>query len=416
MKSNEDMLLALSDILSIESVSVDGPADMPYGEGCFRALEYMLKLCADLGMRTKNCDNKIGYAEIGEGEELIGILVHLDVVPAGSGWDFPAFGCTRTDGRIYGRGICDDKGPAIASVFAMKDILDSAAAKNKRIRIIFGMTEERGEWTDMQFYKETEELPAYGFTPDADFPALYGEKGIAKFDVKIPVGDDDITELCGGEASNMVADRCRAVVGGDLLEEEGISAHGSAPQCGENAISKLMARLSGHGVADFYNACIGFDVNGERVNCALEDEQSGKLTLNVGKVWLEDGFAVFALDIRYPVTAALELVEKNLRGAIAPYGATVELVSHMKPVYMDKNGPLISALVDAYRKVSGDAETPPSVIGGGTYARAMDNIVAFGPMLPGREEMMHKKNEYMQQEDFLLLREIYRTALETLLL
>lgn len=414
MKSNEDMIKAIAGLIGIESVSVRGEGEKPFGEGPDRALEYMLALCGDLGFRTKKCGNMLGYAEIGEGDELIGILAHLDVVPAGSGWDFPPFELTRRDGKLYGRGITDDKGPAVASVFAMKDILDSGRAVNKRIRLILGLTEEKGDWDDMEYYKQTEQLPSCGFTPDADFPAIYGEKGIAHLRLRMPA-PEGLTELGGGEAANMVADSCQAVFDGVKYAETGKSAHGSAPQSGENAISKLMARLPANPVADFYNSCIGFDLGGQRLNCALSDEQSGELTLNVGTVRLAEGEVIFTIDIRHPVTYTFEDVLERVSGVAAAYGVTVETGSRQLPVYMDKNGPMISALMDAYREVTGDTESQPKVIGGGTYARAMNNIVAFGPLLPGREHTEHQKNEYTYEEDFLLLRKIYAAALEKLL-
>lgn len=415
MKTNEEMLSALEGLLSIESVSIAGSADMPYGEGVFRAMNYTLELCSSLGFRVTNCDNKTAFAEIGSGEEIIGILVHLDVVPEGSGWSYPAFGCTRVDGRIYGRGISDDKGPAIASIFAMKDILDSGIALNKRIRIIFGMAEETGDWSDIDYYKQTQELPVCGFTPDADFPALHGEKGLSVFELTMPLGRFGLTDISGGSAANMVADSCSAVVDSKVLSTTGRSAHGSTPEEGENAISKMMEQFAGHPAADFYNACIGYDLNGQRLNIALEDSESGKLTVNVGTVRVENGSVIFSVDIRYPVSFTVERVIEGIESAVAPYGVSVRLKSHMKPVYMDKNGPVISALLSAYRETTGDIKSESAVIGGGTYARAMDNIVAFGPMLPGRELTEHQKNEYLLEDDYLLLRQIYKTALEKLL-
>ena len=173
-----EMLQTLNQLCSFKSVTArtDDP-EHPYGEETNKALKYMLDTCKGFGFRTVNLDNQIGYAEIGEGEELFGILAHLDVVPVGSGWAHDPFAATvADDGYIYGRGVVDDKGPAVASVYAMKDLLDSGRKFTKRIRIIFGQTEEKGPWTDMEYYKEHEELPAMGITPDADFPALYGER------------------------------------------------------------------------------------------------------------------------------------------------------------------------------------------------------------------------------------------------
>ena len=415
MKTNEDMLLALAGLMEIESVSVRGNAGKPFGEGAAKALDYILDLCENLGFCTKKCGNMLGYAEIGEGRELLGILAHLDVVPAGNGWEHPPFALTRKDGRLYGRGVADDKGPAIASLFAMKDILDFGGKLKKRIRIIFGLTEESGDWDDIEFYKKTEELPACGFTPDADFPCIYGEKGILMLEICLPNGGG-FTVLEGGAAPNVVPDFCRAVLAGEAFEASGISAHGSTPEDGENAISKLMTSLPQNPVSEFYNACIGFDLDGEKLGCALQDELSGKLSLNVGMVRLEKENVVFSVDIRYPISFSHELVLERIRETSVKYGANLKTLAQMNPVYMDKNGPLISALMEAYKQVTGDRESVPIVIGGGTYARAMNNIVAFGPMLPGRELTEHQKNEYILEVDFLQLREIYRVALEKLLL
>ena len=173
------MIDALRKLIAIPSIT-DATAEegKPFGKNVNDALVYMLNFCQDLGFRTKNCGNYLGFAEIGQGEELMGILCHLDVVPTGEGWQHDPFGGEVVDGRIYGRGAMDDKGPAMAAVYAMKDILDSGRKLNKRVRIIFGCQEETGDWVDMEYYKEHEEIPSFGFTPDADFPAIYGEKGI----------------------------------------------------------------------------------------------------------------------------------------------------------------------------------------------------------------------------------------------
>ena len=170
------MINTLKELVSIDSVCEMGEGGFPYGSGPAKALDCVLSKAEDLGFRTKNADYKYAFAEIGQGDEIVAVLGHLDVVPAGEGWNTPAFEATEKDGRIYGRGTVDDKGPTVAAMYAMKDLLDRGKPLNKRVRLIFGQCEEKGDWKDIEAYKANEELPCCGFTPDAEFPALYGEK------------------------------------------------------------------------------------------------------------------------------------------------------------------------------------------------------------------------------------------------
>ncbi len=410
------MIEALKGLLKIESVAEHGKDGYPYGPGPAAALDYVLQLCSSLGFRTENADGKYGYAEIGEGEELIGILCHLDVVPAGKGWNYPPFDGTLCDGRLYGRGTLDDKGPAIANIFAMKDLLDSGKPLNKRIRIIFGQTEENGDWYDMEAYKEHEELPVCGYTPDGDFPAIYVEKGLMLVTVTADLEGSGLRELSAGNAPNMVPDFCRAVTDDGIeYETGGKAAHGSAPWAGENALTKMMEQLAGESAfAKMYMDLIGYDVYGGGISCDFSDEESGRLSLNCGLVKVEDGKLSVYLDIRYPVSCSPEQITENIRRAAEAYGAEAECIHVKSPVYLDKDGPVMRCLLSAYREVTGDM-SEPLIIGGGTYARAMDNIIAFGPNFPDHENREHKENEYILTEDFLALREIYRKALENLL-
>ena len=354
-----EMLQTLNQLCSFKSVTArtDDP-EHPYGEETNKALKYMLDTCKGFGFRTVNLDNQIGYAEIGEGEELFGI---------------------------------HDKGPAVASVYAMKDLLDSGRKFTKRIRIIFGQTEEKGPWTDMEYYKEHEELPAMGITPDADFPALYGEKGIMHFTLSMPKDKAGFISVSGGQAANMVADEAKGSVKcGKIVRdfyEQGKASHGSTPQDGKNAISMLMAEVGDAtdscGMAKFYNKYIAFDVHGERFGLDFSDEESGRLTLNVGKIEMTEDTVDLKMDIRYPVTFSSEEVISKLEAVAKAEGLTFTLEEDKAPVYMDKNGPLITELVKVYKDITG-RDDEAQVIGGGTYARAMPNIVAFGPM--SREE------------------------------
>lgn len=425
MRDNQEMMCRLGELLAIESVAkLGGPETAPYGAGPAAALDYMLKLCDSLGFRTKNCENQLGWAEIGEGDEMVGILCHLDVVPAGEGWDYEPYAMTLVGDRAYGRGVTDDKGPAMCCVYAMKDLLDSGVSLKRRIRIIFGLSEETGDWEDMAWYREHEELPVFGITPDADFPAIYGEKGILSMDLAMPLVKSGLISAAGGTAVNVVPPRC-SVTYADAngspvtIRTEGKPAHGSTPEDGKNAISAAMEQLAAvsslnSSFVEFYQKYIGWDYNGVKMGCGLEDDKSGKLTLNAGVLAVKGEDLVLSLNIRNPVTFTKEDVLTPISAAAAEYGMTVTLTEENHPIYMDKNGPVITALLEVYREVTGDRENQPTVIGGGTYARAMDNIVAFGPMLPGRELTEHMNNEYALVEDLHLCREIYRKALEKL--
>lgn len=404
------MLEALKELVAIPSVTGT--------EQTKKALIKALEICRGFGFRTKNLKDMAGYAEIGEGRDMIGILCHLDVVPAGEGWVHPPFGCQVEDGRIYGRGVIDDKGPAVAVMYAMKDLLEEGKPLGKRIRLIFGTMEEDGEWHDMNYYKEHEELPSYGFTPDADFPGIYGEKGIAQFKLSGPLAGSGFREVKGGMAPNMVPDQAEAVLeNGETICTSGKAAHGSLPHLGKNAISALMDIAAGKGakLADFYMNKIGYDWDGVKAGCGFHDEPSGGTTFNVGKIITSGDRIELYIDIRYPVTVSVQDVTEALTASMKEFDLTAELISHDPPVYMDKSGPIITRLMEAYQELTGDRESEPELVGGGTYARAMDNIVAFGPLFPGREMTEHQRDEYIVAEDLEKARRIYKLALEKLM-
>lgn len=390
---------------------------MPYGCHVFEALKYMLDLCESLGFQTKNCENRIGWAEIGEGDQLIGILAHLDVVPAGNDWDYPPYDLTIEDGQMYGRGVVDDKGPAFCAVMAMKELLDSGVPLKKRVRIIFGCQEEAGDWLDMQYYREHEELPSYGFTPDADFPAIYGEKGIISLYVSHPIAGSGIKAAEGGNAVNMVADLAKIVtVNDETIQMSGVSAHGSTPEEGENAITKAMeAAAPKCSFAAKYMDLIGSHLHGEALGLDFSDKQSGKLTMNVGLLKTDEEKITLGIDIRYPVTLKADEIKKRIKETFESQGFAAEITEHMDPVFMDENGEVIRTLIGAFREVTG-IEDEPTVIGGGTYARAMPNIVAFGPIIPGHPCTEHMKNEHISEEDFEIAMKVYTLALKKLVI
>lgn len=448
----DDLIQSTQELIRIKSIEEPAVGDYPFGEGVQRSLEYVLDLGEKFGFKTKNVDNYAGYVEIGEGKEMVGILAHLDVVPEGDGWTYPPYDATIADGKLYGRGILDDKGPVMMTLYAMKALVEAGAPLKRRIRLILGTNEETN-WQGIQYYMKHEEAPTMGFTPDADFPAIHGEKGImdVKFEKEIKEQLNDggmaILSLSGGSRSNMVAEHAEAVIQGSqefkgILEtynkelgaklsieslennqfkilSSGISAHGSTPELGVNAIAHLLNFLEKLDlqIGDltnfirFYSRFIGLEINGESVGCGLEDNESGKLTFNPGVLKLEDNMVSLVANIRYPVTFKDFIVESGIQGALDnPFNVKCSTLSHQDPIYMPKDHKLIKTLMNVYKDYTGDP-SQPITIGGGTYARAAKNIVAFGPGLPGRPMLAHQKDEHMSIDDIILASKIYATSL-----
>jgi succinyl-diaminopimelate desuccinylase len=458
----EEIISNTQQLIRIESTEQEPYEDMPFGQGVQASLEFTLNLCESLGFKTKNVDNQVGYAEIGDGDELIGILAHLDVVPAGdpSTWNYPPYDAVIEDGKIFGRGTIDDKGPAMAGIYAMKAILDSGISLNKRIRIIFGLNEET-HWKSINYYLEHEEIPSLAFTPDADFPVIHGEKGIlvfnmnASFEEVLADGGIEVLSIKGGNRPNMVPDYAEATVIENkpfkhiletyseeknitidyvnendqvTIKVHGVSSHGAKPETGVNAIAHLLNLLNllDLQIGDltnfirFYAKHIGTEVNGENIGCHLSDELSGLLTFNVGTIDCDQNHISIGINVRYPITHTSEEVYQGIQEVLdkTVYNhkgyITLEKKDHMQPIYFEKDHHLIKALMTVYKKHTGDS-SEPITIGGGTYARSMPNAVAFGPLLKHREETAHQANEHIYIEDLMLATKIYADALEALL-
>lgn len=461
VETNKDLQIqCLQDLVSIKSV-VSNPVMTkngevyPFGKGVQDAFAYTLKLAKELGFETKNVDNYGGHIDFGHGEGLVGIIGHLDIVPEGDGWTFDPYSGAVAGDYIYGRGTTDDKGPVIAALFAMKALKDAGYEPEKKIRLILGLDEETN-WEGMEYYFKKERKPDYGFTPDAEFPALNGEKGIMTFELakkfaKASSGGLELRSLSGGAAANMVAEKARAVVKADdskiydqiksfaasfredtgyklhvrgvgkslELTTEGVAAHGATPEAGLNAISIMMAFLGRLNFAsddvnvfiDFYNQYIGFDCHGERMNCAFSDEPSGKLTFNVGLIHFEKQAVTMTINVRYPVTYTEDQVYDAILPIINNYDMGLIKGHGRGPIYMAPDSPMIKALMEVYQQHTGDKESQPRVIGGGTYARAAKNIVAFGAMFPGDPDLMHQKDERLSLDRLLTMTKIYADAL-----
>lgn len=455
-KYKEDIVKDTQAILRIRSVEGEAVGNMPFGEDVQRALETSLGMCEKLGMKTDNIDNYAGHAEIGEGDQVIGILCHLDVVPEGQDWDYDPFGAVIEDGRIYARGALDDKGPAVAAAYAMKIVEEMGTKLDKKVRIIFGTNEETGS-KGIEYYLEKIKAPDMAFTPDADFPVIHGEKGILLFELESKLGKKGfIKSIKGGNAPNMVCDLaeiefstydekieklllekqeefekstgCRFIIekdGGFRLKSKGKSAHGSTPENGINAISGLMLFVNdtlkdvldcGFGrYFDFYSKHIGLDYNGQSIGCGFEDEQSGKLIFNVGMIESDEDSIKTKVNVRYPISSSRQEIYESMGQILSPFGVELSHMDESAPIYLPKDNKLVQSLIKVYKEVTGDMDAEPIVIGGGTYARSMKNAVAFGPLFADQEDVMHQKNEYISIDQLLMLVEMYAKAIIELL-
>ena len=420
------LIKSLQEIIRIPSKPGPAQPGMPFGEGPAKALDYALALCQSLGFRTKNIDGYIGYAEIGEGEQMLGILTHLDVVPEGTGWTYPPYGAEIADGKLYGRGTMDDKGPAISCIYAVKAVAEAGIPLHKRIRIIFGTDEEKN-WYDIDHYKETnQEIPTVSFVPDGNFPLIFAEKGCVTIDFSIDAEKAGLLELTGGTASNAVPDFCSAKLltkSGDVLELQasGVAAHASLPHLGENAISKLMEQLyemdeAGEitcALARFYHEKIGMGIYGEKMDLDISDE-SGRLTMNIGTARTKDGVITMQMDIRHPISWTCETIRDLVQSQLEPYGIRVTDISIARALFMDLKSELVTTLLGVYREITGDLESKPLAIGGGSYARAIPNAIGFGPVLPGRPWLAHQKDEHVRLDDLHTMTRIYAHAIAAL--
>ncbi|NLZ51676.1 MAG: dipeptidase PepV [Thermoanaerobacteraceae bacterium] len=452
--SNEKQLLtATSEIIKIKSVKDTPLQGMPFGEGPAKALNYALNLAKGFGLETKNLDNYAGWAQWGEGDEMIGILVHLDVVPEGSGWTFPPYGGQIHDGKIYGRGAIDDKGPAMAALFALKSLKDAGTKFSRRVRVIFGTDEESGSEC-MEYYLKHDEAPTMGFSPDANYPIINGEKGMLTFSFTTlfdgEKGNHGTTLLSfkGGHRSNMVPDYAEAHIIGNIdeindlvnsaentipgnfkveqkngeivIKSYGISAHASTPERGKNAcmlLAKLLANVKltkpHSDFIEFLNNRIGLGTTGRGLGIDFKDDISGELTFNVGILECDENKATVTVNIRYPIKYKGEQIIEQIRKNV-PESIQIENISDNKPHYVPEDNLIIHKLKYAYEKVTGEKAYCFS-IGGGTYARMFKNCVAFGPNFPGKPELAHHTDEYIEVEDLFKNLWIYTYVMNELI-
>lgn len=426
----EEIIKGVQEALRIKSVAGEPKEGMPFGEGVHRALEHCLSLSESLGFKTVNVDNMVGYAEYGQGDEMIAVLGHLDVVPEGEGWTYPPYAAEIHHGKIYARGAIDDKGPTIGALYALKALKELSLPLKRRVRIIFGLNEETGSRCVKHYVQKGEELPVCGFTPDAEYPIINGEKGnvSGKYKRKLTQqGDILLISISGGIAVNVVPDYAEAVITlpqnkiADIkkltegieeikIEEKddslvikafGVSAHGSTPEKGKNAISHLLLFLGKvdfkgdtKEFIDFMNEYIGLNLHGEGLDIYLEDEISGRLVFNLGIISGNKDEINIHINMRYPVTKKYEDFIDTFREKMA-LGKMEELILRQtNPLYVSPDAEFIKKLQKVYEEKVGEKAELIS-IGGGTYAKSMPNIVAFGPIFKDEPLVEHVPDEFI---------------------
>lgn len=445
VEKRKDLLIEQTqEFLRIASVLDESTAtkQAPFGEGVASALAYLLQKGEENQFFVKNVDGYAGLIQHGEGENSVGVLCHLDVVPAGKGWTSSPFSADIRENRIYARGAIDNKGPTMAAFVALMIVKELELPLQKRVQMIIG-TDEESNWRCVDYYFKHEEMPTIGFAPDADFPIIHAEKGITdvsfnwKGKEKIEASRLRLQRFDAGERLNMVPDHASVKIVGELgeleqleknfhqyileinqngsatldngtlnLEFEGISAHGSTPENGLNAGVYLAQFLANHSFQSAANDFITFvvehcDFDGKLLQINTRDEVSGPLTINAGLLQFDQsGEAKAGLNIRYPVTASGEDCIEKLQGVAKRNGASLIVHDHMGPNYVEGDHPLIKTLQNVYERQIGE-EPELLAIGGGTYARSLKTGVAFGPMFPGREDVAHKKDEYIDIDDLL---------------
>lgn len=448
IENNKDNIInSVCDLIKIPSVSAEtNDPNLPFGTSCTDALNAILTLASSMGFKTKNIDNYCGYIEFGTGDELVGIIGHLDVVPANveDGWTTPPFSPDIRDGKIFGRGSIDDKGPVIASLYAMKAIMDTANV-SKRVRLIVGLNEEKG-WKCINYYKEHEEWPSIGFSPDANFPAIYAEKGIMSLELKnsFKFENFDIVSIdCNGNAINVVPKYISIVLSSSKenienvihltsdnislsrindttikIESFGVAAHAAHPELGRNAIKQLVEFLviNFKFTTDYLNNLYTsglFDIESPKFmseNSKLEDE-SGILTSNVASMDYIENKLVIRINLRVPVTISLDKIKSKYE-IFKDNSDEFEVIklSTQDPLYVEKDTYLVKTLVNIFNSKTG-LMAEPIAIGGGTYARAFENFVSYGATMPGEKDMCHQVDEFIKIDNLILSSKIYAEAI-----
>lgn len=437
----EEMIDTLKKWIMIPSVKADPLPNAPFGADVRKMLDVALEDCKRLGFKTEEFDGYIAHADLGEGsdEDALGILAHLDVVPEGDGWKYPPYGAVIEGNRMYGRGTSDDKGPAIAALYAMKAVQMAGIPLKRKVRLILGCDEESG-WEDIVHYRKVATMPKIGFSPDASYPVINIEKGLCHLSLKAPAAKEGlkIYEFNTGLRPNVVPGKATAVIEGNKetvaaveqiakelsvdvtaackdgkveLTAIGINGHAAFPEIARNAIGEMLLvlrALGAKGAVKTFADKVGLEYDGNSLGVKICDGMSGSLTCNMGIIRVNEEDVFATLDIRYPIMTNTDMLIKNIRDALSGIDVTVDGLK--APHYVPESSELVQALLDAYHEETG-LERKCIAIGGGTYARSLSEGVAFGAAFPDDEDLAHQANEYADLEGLYKNIKIFASAI-----
>ncbi|MDD6042330.1 MAG: Sapep family Mn(2+)-dependent dipeptidase [Eubacteriaceae bacterium] len=429
----EQMISDLGDFVAIPSVSEDLP-------NVRKALEYILDLGEKMGLKSISCvDGQVGVIEMGDGDETLGILTHVDVVDPGDMdiWETDPYKLTLIDDKLFGRGTIDDKGMVMASLYAMKAVKELGLPLKKKVQLIMG-TQEEVDWTDMNRYVKECPLPDYGFTPDGEYPLCNIEKGSLDLDFEFDITDSDVCcdsngklylkEVNIGTASNVVPGKATAVLSDDsVITASGKSVHSCQPELGSNAIFELDKKLHAMGLADnrllnvlhMLTDCFE-DIYGEKLGLKSESEyymgefvHVNCFAPTIAKVM--DGKLKVHINIRYPYGSSPDDISKTIEKLFGKYGGRLVKSDDLPAVFVSKDAPFLSKLADAYESVT-SLENRLTLAYGGSYAKAMPNIVSWGPLFEGEEDTCHCENEYIFVDSFMANAKIFAESIASIAL
>lgn len=432
-KYESRMMEKLAEFIAIDSTYDENSKDEnnPFGKGVSKALEFIKNLAIEEGFEAKNYDNMVVEIITGKGDKNLTIMAHADIVPVGNGWETDPFKIHEEDGVLYARGVADDKGPLMACFYGLKALLDEGLLGDYQVRFLVGGNEERGSLCMEHYFRTLNKYqPTLGFTPDSDYPLIYAEKGIINFRVHGQIELDNVAAIEGGVASNAVIDQCVATLkkddefikyltknnvkftkDGNNVVFHGLAAHGSMPEDGINAgiiaLDCLANFYHNEKLQEFVNRYK--DVYGRGINAYNESKDMGKNSMNVGLLSYQNNELSMVVNFRHVDGVSSNDLIDNIKKANSPFAIEVLGISPL--LYFPKDSTLVSTLLRVYREETGDLDSEPLAIGGGTYAKEANNIVAFGMQFPGWDSKMHGPGEKTKKADLVKSMSIYAHAI-----